>query len=186
MFHSQDWLHPRQVLPIFQILNSLQTMPSLFFFLQLIKGKSRDLQKILKYFNGQQLLHLICYYYLVCAVLILSYTEKIYLLLFCCYLFHNYLHHYFHQQNHLLHLYNNSTNFLMPQNNYYYITITITIILHGHKNITIFFMFYECVINFLYFLSGALFLKVSFLLHLLAVLVPVTLIVPFTTVYTSP
>ena len=73
---------------------------------QLIKGKSRNLQKLLKYFNGTtQALCLMYYYCLVCPLLFSSYTQKIYLLLSCCYLLCNYQHHYFHSHLYLLHFY---------------------------------------------------------------------------------
>ena len=55
----------------------------------------------------QQLLHLICFHYLMCSILFLPYTWKIYFLLFCCYLSYHY-HYHFH---HLFHLQNNSKLF---------------------------------------------------------------------------
>ena len=64
----------------------------------LIQSKAN--RKISKNYSNilmeQQLLSLIYSYRLAFFLLFLSYTQKIHLLLFCCYLFYNYLHHYFH------------------------------------------------------------------------------------------
>ena len=69
---------------------------------------------------GKQILHLIYYYCLPFVPLILSYIEKIYLLLFCFYLSY-YEQHNFHLHHHLFHLYDNFTNSLMSWNNCLYI-----------------------------------------------------------------
>ena len=67
---------------------------------QLIKGKSRDYQKLFKHYNGTttsafNLLSLFDNFH----ILILSHTHKNYFLLFCYYL--SYYHYYqFHYQNH--------------------------------------------------------------------------------------
>ena len=47
---------------------------------QLIKSKLRDLQKFSNILMEQQLLYLMGYYYLVCFLLLLSYTQKTYFL----------------------------------------------------------------------------------------------------------
>ena len=61
---------------------------------QIINGKSRNLQKLLKYFIGKTTSVFNILFDLVCSLLILSYIQKIYLLLFYFYLsyYHN---HYF-------------------------------------------------------------------------------------------
>ena len=86
---------------------------------QLAKGKSRNLQKLLKYFNGattfvSNILLSACVLRIVCVFLpIIFVTQKIYLLLICCYLPCNYQQHYFHSHHHSIYLYDNSTNYLM-------------------------------------------------------------------------
>ena len=81
---------------------------------QLIKEKEEISRNYSNIIMKQQLLWLTYFYQLVCFVLFLSHTQKIYLLLFCCYLSYKYQHHYFHSHHHSLHLYNNSTTLLMP------------------------------------------------------------------------
>ena len=54
--------------------------------LQLINGKSRDLYKLLKYFNGTTTSASNALLFGGCFLFILSYIQKIYWLLFYCYL----------------------------------------------------------------------------------------------------
>ena len=76
------------------------------------------------------LLHLIFLHYMVCSVLILSYTQKIYLLLSCRYLFWNQWQYYF---------------------NFYRIIVPIFLqIMHWHNNMKIFCIVYECIIYIWY------------------------------------
>ena len=103
------------------------------------------------------------------------------MLLFCCYLSF-YRHHYFHSHHHLFHLYKNSTNVLMSYKNCYYILTDYT----WHNNIKIFYIVYKCIIGFdINDLNGALILKISCSFLLLAILVLLAFIPPFTTIYAS-
>ena len=81
---------------------------------QLIKDKLKNLQKFIKYFNGTTTsVSNVLLSFGVLSLLFLSCTQKIYLLLSCCYLFYNYQYHYFHSHHYLFHLYYNFTKFLM-------------------------------------------------------------------------
>ena len=91
---------------------------------QLIKCKSRNLQKLLKYFNRattsvSNLLAITS----VSPVIFALYSKDllVVVLLLFCFLSYNYLHDYFHSHHHLLHFYSNFTNLLMSYNSFCYI-----------------------------------------------------------------
>ena len=98
-----------QVFLMFKILLIILTMTNHILFQEHSNNYSNILME-------QQLLHIIYFHYLVYSLLLLSNAQNIYLLLFCCHLFYNCFHHYFHWQNHLLHLYNISTNCYISYN----------------------------------------------------------------------
>ena len=129
----------------------------------------------------QQLMCLMCYYHLLCSLLFLFYTQKIYFLLFSCYLSYNYLQHNVHLHHHSVYIYGNSANFLMLWNNCHctnrlYIDITISRFSALSINVLLIFDMHD--------LNWST-INVSFLFFLLALLVPATVILLFTTIYAS-
>ena len=122
-------------------------------------------------------------YQIMWFLLFLSYIQKIYLLLFYCYLSYNYLQDYFNLHHHLLHLYINFTNFLMSQNNFCYF---LTNYILGQYNITSSALSINILLVFnMHERNGTLFLKVRFLFPPLALTVPTTVILPFIIIYAS-
>ena len=94
-----DYLQPLPLFLIFLIRNLYVSL--------LIKGKSRDLQKLLKYFT--QTATSVSNLLLLSGVLpIIFILTHIYFLLYCYHLFYDYQHHYSYSHHRLLHLYNNS------------------------------------------------------------------------------
>ena len=123
MFLPLDYVQPLQLFLIFQKLHNFLPVTNQPLFQGLIKGKSRDIQKLLKNFNGTRIFVSNPFSLsLFSSQLILPHPKKTYLLLPCCYLSCNY-RYYFHLRHHSLHLWNNSTNLSMLYNNFYYIPI---------------------------------------------------------------
>ena len=89
------------------------------------------------------------YNQLVCSLLFSSYTQKIYLLLYSCYVTDNKQHHCFHLH---LHIIIHFTFMIILQTFWYYIIIVTVLqqIIHWHSNIKIFYIVYKCANNFWY------------------------------------
>ena len=83
---SGGMLDKSPVLTFTQILHNILILINQVLFYCYFKGNWGISENYLNNFMEQQLLRSIYDYYLVCFLLVLSYTRKIYLLLLCCYL----------------------------------------------------------------------------------------------------